>query len=177
MKILHCALLSFAVVVGVVACSTSETAPVPEGDGPDGVVRTPSVGETANSPGEGATEGGPPMAESGGPADLYLARNTVSGKPYPQAEWTGSFAARDGCLVLELVGRDEIYLPILSENARVVDDTTIVGATADGRTLSLGVEYRIIGGTIPVEDNPDVKLAQASPARCRFTPFLVGDIG
>ena len=116
------------------------------------------------------------MAESGGTADLYLARNTVSGRPYPQAEWTGSFAVRDGCLVLELAGRDETYLPILPEGARVAGDDTIVGATADGRTLSLGVEYRIVGGTIPIEGNPDVKLAQASPAGCGFTPFLVGDI-
>lgn len=117
------------------------------------------------------------MAEGGEPADLYLARNTVSGQPYPQAEWTGSFATRDGCLVLELVGRDETYLPILPADARVVGDATIAGATADGRTISLGVEYRIVGGPIPLEGNPDVKLTQATPAHCGFTPFLIGDIG
>lgn len=175
MKILRGTALSFAVVLGVAACSTNETAPVPEGDRPEGVANASSIDETATSSDEQATEGGPPMAESG-PADLYIARNTVRGKPYPQAEWTGSFAVRDGCLVLEIVGRDESYLPILPANARVVGDD-ITGATADGRTLSLGVEYRIVGGTIPIEGNPDVKLAQARPAGCGFTPFLVGDIG
>ena len=168
MKTLRCAIFSAAVIWAFAACSTTETAPVADGE-PDGMPSTPS--------GEQATEGRRPMAESDRTADLYLARNTVSGKPYPQAEWFGAFAARDGCLVLDVVGRDETYLPILPASARVAGDTTIAGATADGRTLSLGVEYRIVGGTIPIEGNPDVKLAQAIPADCRFTPFLVGDIG
>lgn len=176
MKTLRYRVFIGVVILSLVACSTHESAPAADGDGPSNVGSTPSVAETEPPSGEQTTEGGRPMTRTGDTADLYLARNTVSGKPYPQAEWKGSFATRDGCLVLELAGRDETYLPILPANARVADDTTITGATTDGRTISLGVEYRIVGGTIPVEANPDVKLAQARPVGCSFTPFLIGDI-